>query len=43
MTNYISVKNDKQDAPEKITEPVKQQTTLTVEETSDLDFDDIPF
>ena len=43
MTNYISVKNDKQDAPEKITEPVKQQITLTVEETSDLDFDDIPF
>ena len=43
MTNYISVKNDKQGAPEKITEPVKQQTTLTVEETSDLDFDDIPF
>lgn len=43
MTNYISVKNDKQGAPEKITEPVRQQTTLTVEETSDLDFDDIPF
>lgn len=43
MTDYISVKNDKQDAPEKITEPVKQQTTLTVEETSDLAFDDIPF
>lgn len=43
MTNYISVKNDKQDAPEKITEPVKQQTTLTVEETGDLNFDDIPF
>lgn len=43
MTNYISVKNDKQDAPEKVTEPVKQQTTLNVEETIDLDFDDIPF
>lgn len=43
MTNYISVKNDKQNAPEKVTEPVKQQITLTVEETSDLDFDDILF
>jgi hypothetical protein len=30
MTNYISVKNDKQGAPEKITEHVKQQTTLDV-------------